>query len=68
MRWLRVVWGLFVDDGLFALSILIWLVVGWGLPRFGLPPVLASVLFAVGLAVLLVVSVVRRAGQLPAGR
>jgi hypothetical protein len=64
MKWLRVVWGLFVDDGLFALSILIWLGVGWVLPRFGLQPVLACVLFAVGLAVLLTVSAVRRAGQL----
>jgi hypothetical protein len=67
MRWLRVVvqdvWGLFVDDGRFALSILIWLAVGWMLPRLGLPPVLACVLFAVGLAVLLIVSAAGRAGQ-----
>jgi hypothetical protein len=67
MTWLRTilqeVWGLFVDDGLFALSILIWLVVGWILPRLGLPPVLTCVLFAAGLAALLTTSALRRAGK-----
>jgi hypothetical protein len=67
MTWLRVVlqelWGLFVDDGLFALSILIWLVVGWILPRLGLSPVLTCLLFAAGLAVLLTTSALRRAGK-----
>lgn len=63
----REVWGLFVDDGLFALSIVIWLAVGWILPRVGLPPVVACVLFAVGLAVLLIVSAVRRAGEREVG-
>jgi hypothetical protein len=67
MRWQRAVvteiWGLFVDDGWFALSIVVWLGVGWGLPRFGLPPALACVLFAGGLAALLAVSALRRSGQ-----
>jgi hypothetical protein len=67
MTWLRVVlqevWGLFVDDGLFALSILIWLVVGWILPRLGLSPVLTCGLFAAGLAALLTTSALRRAGK-----
>lgn len=67
MNWLRAVvteiWGLFVDDGWFALSIVLWLAVGWGLPRSGLPPVLACLLFVVGLVVLLAVSAVRRAGR-----
>jgi hypothetical protein len=67
MTWLRVVlqevWGLFVDDGLFALSILIWLVVGWILPRLGLSPVLTCVVFAAGLAALLAASALRRAGK-----
>lgn len=57
------IWGLFVDDGWFALSILVWLGVGWGLPRFDLPPALACAVFAGGLVVLLAVSVVGRAGQ-----
>ena len=67
MTWLRTilqeVWGLFVDDGLFALSILIWLVVGWILPRLGLSPVLTCLLFAAGLATLLAASALRRAGK-----
>jgi hypothetical protein len=67
MTWLRVVlqevWGLFVDDGLFALSILIWLVVGWILPRLGLSPVLTCLLFAAGLAALLTTSALRRVGK-----
>ncbi len=60
---LRELWGLFVDDGLFALLILIWLVVVWGLPRLGIPAALACILFAVGLAALLVASTARRAAQ-----
>jgi hypothetical protein len=68
MTWFRVVlqelWGLFVDDGLFALSILVWLVVvGWILPRLGLSPVLTCLLFAAGLAALLTTSALRRAGK-----
>jgi hypothetical protein len=67
MTWLSVVlkelWGLFVDDGLFALSILIWLAVGWMLPRLGLPNVLTCILFAVGLAALLTASTLRCAGK-----
>ena len=69
MTWLRAilqeVWGLFVDDGLFALSILIWLVVGWILPRLGLSPVLTCALFAAGLAALLAASTLRRASKQP---
>ena len=67
MSWLRTVvkevWGLFVDDGRFALSILAWLVVGWLLPRVGLPPVLASLLFTAGFAALLTMSALARAGR-----
>jgi len=67
MTWFRVVlqevWGLFVDDGLFALSILIWLVAGWILPRLGLSPILACMLFAAGLVALLATSALRRAGK-----
>jgi hypothetical protein len=56
-------WGLFVDDGRFALSILAWLAVGWLLPRVGLPPVLACLLFAGGFAALLTRSALARAGR-----
>jgi hypothetical protein len=67
MTWLSVVlkelWGLFVDDGLFALSILIWLAVGWMLPRLGLPNVLTCILFPVGLAALLAASTLRGAAK-----
>lgn len=48
-------WGLFVDDGLFAGAILLWLVVGGlALPRFGLPSFLPGPLLFAGLAVILV--------------
>ena len=63
MTWLSVVlkelWGLFVDDGLFALSILIWLALDWMLPRLGLSNVLTCILLAVGLAALLTASTLR---------
>jgi hypothetical protein len=58
---LKELWGLFVDDGLFALSILIWLAVGWSMPRLGLPPALACALFATGFAFILLESAHRRA-------
>jgi hypothetical protein len=67
MTWLSVVlkelWGLFVDDGLFALSILIWLALDWMLPRLGLSNVLTCILLAVGLAALLTASSLRCAGN-----
>jgi hypothetical protein len=67
MTWCRAVlkelWGLFVDDGLFALSILIWLVVGWILPKLGIPNVLTCILFAIGLPVLLTTSTLRCVGK-----
>ena len=32
-------WGLFVDDGVFAGAIVLWLLIGWGvLPRLVPPP------------------------------
>jgi uncharacterized membrane protein len=34
-------WGLFVDDGVFAGAIVVWLAAGWRvLPRLGLPAIL----------------------------
>ena len=54
--------GLFVDDGSFALAILIWLAVVAGLVRFapGAGPWAGPVLF-VGLAAILVESAARQA-------
>lgn len=64
MRWLKTIWeevfGLFVDDGAYALSILFWLAaiaaLGLGFPAFR--PWLGPLLFA-GLATILVVGVGR---------
>jgi hypothetical protein len=68
MSWLNSIWseliGMFVDDGHFALSILIWLVAcGLLLPRLGLPSFLPPMILFAGLAVILARSAVRRAGQ-----
>jgi hypothetical protein len=57
------VWGLFVDDGRFALSILAWLLIGWILPRLGLPTILSCILFAAGPAALLIADTLLRAGK-----
>jgi hypothetical protein len=55
-------WGLFVDDGLYAASILIWVGVGaFILPRLGLPEALPPLLLFVGLAAILVESAWRQA-------
>jgi hypothetical protein len=56
--------GLFVDDGSFALFILGWLLVaGLVLARVPLPGTGRSVLFAAGLAVILAGSALRAAGR-----
>jgi hypothetical protein len=53
-------WGLFVDDGVFASAILVWVVAtGALLPRFGLPGWLRALLFFAGLATILVLGTVR---------
>jgi hypothetical protein len=67
MTWIRVVlkelWGLFVDDGPFASLILIWLAVVATLPGVGVPDTLTCLVFAAGLAALLVASTLYRAGK-----
>jgi hypothetical protein len=68
MNWLRPIWseliGLFVDDGNFALSMLIWLIAcGLVLPRLGLPSFLPPVILFAGLAVILARTALRRAGS-----
>ncbi len=66
MQWIRPIlaeiYGLFVDDGSFAIAILVWLGLFWLLaPRIGLSHgVMGPVLF-VGLAAILVESAARRA-------
>lgn len=56
--------GLFVDDGSFAIAILLWLVACWlVLPRFGLPSFLPPAILLLGLVVILAESAVRRVGQ-----
>jgi hypothetical protein len=56
------VWGLFVDDGVFAGAIVVWLLVGWWLlPRLGLPRGLPAILLFAGLAAILVLSASRAA-------
>lgn len=54
--------GLFVDDGLFAAAVLIWVaVVGLVSPAIGLSPTWRGVLLFVGLAAILIESVARGA-------
>lgn len=65
MSWIkaicREIFGLFVDDGSFALSVLAWLAAVWLiLPFAGIAPIWRSVILFVGLALILVESAVRR--------
>ena len=56
------VWGLFVDDGVFAGAILVWLLVAWQvLPRLGLPGWLPAILLFAGLGAILVFGASRAA-------
>ena len=64
MKWLknifREVFGLFVDDGSFALAILIWLaVVGWATPRLNISSGITGVVLFAGLALILTESATR---------
>jgi hypothetical protein len=70
MSWLRGIGsellGLFVDDGWFALSIIVWLVAcGLVLPRLNLPSAFPPMILFVGLVLILARSVLRRAGEGP---
>ena len=65
MRWLKAIvaeiFGLFVDDGAFALAITIWLGVTWlVLPQLIAPTALGGIILFVGLALILVESTRRR--------
>ena len=70
MGWFKAIWsefiGLFVDDGLLAVVILVWIGAAWLLlPRLGLPADWLSSILFIGLAVILLESAVRRARQGP---
>jgi hypothetical protein len=66
MKWIsiifREIFGLFVDDGSFAVAILVWLaVVHWMAPHLRLAPAATAVIFFVGLALILAESALRYA-------
>ena len=66
MKWikniLREIYGLFVDDGAFALAILIWLgIMGWTTSHLGLTPTISAILLFAGLALILIESALRYA-------
>ena len=66
MAWIKTIlheiFGLFVDDGSFALAVLVWLAAVWLLvPRLGIAQPWGSVILFVGLAVILIESATRRA-------
>lgn len=68
MSWLETVWsefiGLFVDDGSFAVAILVWLAACWLVqPRLPLPPAVPPMILFVGLALVLVESALRQSRQ-----
>jgi hypothetical protein len=64
MKWLknifREVFGLFVDDGSFALAILIWLaIVRWATPHLNISSGITGVILFAGLALILAESATR---------
>ena len=64
MRWLSAVWseliGLFVDDGRFAMAILLWLGACWlVLPHVALPSTLPPAILFAGLLAILAESTIR---------
>ena len=60
----RQVLGLFVDDGLFAASLLVWIGTVWLLlPRLGVPSIWTPWLLFGGLVAILLESTIRRAGR-----
>ena len=67
MPWIRAViketWGLFVDDGVFALSIVGWLAAASVLPKLSLPPAWNCLMLFGGLASILLRSALARARQ-----
>ena len=68
MSWLKGIWsellGLFVDDGWFAVSIIVWLLAcGLALPHLDLPSAFPPIILFGGLVLILARSAVRRSGE-----
>lgn len=66
MKWikniLREIYGLFVDDSAFALSILVWLgIVRWTVLRLNISPTSTAIILFAGLGLILVESTARYA-------
>jgi hypothetical protein len=66
MRWLKTIFGeligLFIEDGSFAVAIVVWLGLVWfALPRVSLPPVLQGPVLFAGLLAIMLESVLRAA-------
>lgn len=66
MSWLRTalveLWGLFVEDGRYALAIVVWLLLAWlALPLLDLGGGWNALVLAAGLLAILAESVLRRA-------
>lgn len=66
MPWLksifREIFGLFVDDGSFAIAILVWVALLWlTLPHLPIPPVWHGMILFAGLITILVENALRRA-------
>lgn len=71
MKWiksiLREIVGLFVDDGAFALAIIIWIgLIGWTTSHFSILSGSAAIILFVGLALILIESATRYARKQPA--
>lgn len=55
-------WGLFVEDGRYALTIVVWLALAWlGLPRLDLDRGWNAVILAIGLLLILLEGTLRGA-------
>ena len=68
MSWLKTIFreilGLFVDDGSFAIAILVWLaLLWWLLPHLPMGGLWQAVILFAGLIAILIESVLRRARQ-----
>jgi hypothetical protein len=68
MSWMKAIileiYGLFVDDGSFALAIVVWLaIVGLALPRLNIPASANALILFAGLLSILLESTLRRAGK-----
>jgi hypothetical protein len=66
MRWIKTIFrellGLFVDDGSFAIAILVWLGLLWLLlPRLPVSGIWSAAILFAGLGLILIESVLRRA-------